>query len=86
MRQEESSLKALLDLKILKIAQAVFKKKKLNIRSNPSTIQEWDSLNHIKLMISLQKNFRIKFDLYEITNINSLEKWSKLIKKKLRIK
>ena len=38
-------------------------------------------LNKVK-----KKNFRIKFDLYEITNINSLEKWSKLIKKKLRIK
>jgi len=37
-------------------------------------------------MISLQKYFKIKFELNEITNINSLEKWSKLIKKKLKIK
>ena len=49
----ESIIKKNIDLKIVKIAQAVFKKKKLNIRSNPSTIQEWDSLNHIKLMIYL---------------------------------
>ena len=75
-----------IDFKIIKIAKTVFKKKKLNIKSNPRDVQEWDSLNHIRLMISLQENFRIKFDLYEITNINSLEKWSKLIKKKLKVK
>jgi acyl carrier protein len=75
-----------IDLKIIKVAKAVFKKEKLNIKSNSRDVQEWDSLNHIRLMISLQENFRIKFDLYEITNINSLEKWSKLIKKKLKVK
>ena len=52
----------------------------------PGDITEWDSLNHLRLMVSLQKNFKIKFELYEITNINSLQKWSRLIKKKLKIK
>ena len=32
-------------------------------------------------MTEFQKNFKIKFELNEIININSLNKWSKLIKK-----
>ena len=75
-----------IDIKIVKIAQSVFNLKKLDIKGNVKNISEWDSLNHLRLMVSLQKNFKIKFELYEITNINSLIKWSKLIKKKLKIK
>ena len=75
-----------IDIKIVKIAQSIFNTKKLDIKGNVKNISEWDSLNHLRLMVSLQKNFKIKFELYEITNINSLQKWSKLIKKKLKIK
>lgn len=75
-----------IDIKIVKIAQSIFNIKKLDIKGNVKNISEWDSLNHLRLMVSLQKNFKIKFELYEITNINSLLKWSKLIKKKLKIK
>ena len=75
-----------IDIKVIKVAESIFNKKKLNIKKSVKNIQEWDSLNHLRLMISLQKYFKIKFELNEITNINSLEKWSKLIKKKLKIK
>ena len=75
-----------IDIKIVKIAQSIFNIKKLDIKGNVKNISEWDSLNHLRLMVSLQKNFKIKFELYEITNINSLLKLSKLIKKKLKIK
>ena len=72
--------------KIIKIAQVIFQRKKISIKSTANSLSEWDSLNHLKLMIHLQKNFKIKFELNEIININSLEKWSKLIKKKLNKK
>lgn len=75
-----------IDIKVIKVAKSIFNKKKLNIKNSVKNLQEWDSLNHLRLMISLQKYFKIKFELNEITNINSLEKWSKLIKKKLKIK
>ena len=72
--------------KIIKIAQVIFQRKKISIKSTANSLSEWDSLNHLKLMIHLQKNFKIKFELNEIININSSEKWSKLIKKKLNKK
>ena len=75
-----------IDIKVIKVAKSIFNKKKLNIKNSVKNLQEWDSLNHLRLMISLQKYFKIKFELNEITNINSLEKWSKLIKKKLKIR
>jgi acyl carrier protein len=82
----ESNNKENIDKKILKIAQIIFKKKKIDIKSTINNIQEWDSLNHLRLMIDLQKKFKIKFELNEIININTLKKWSKLIQKKLKIK
>lgn len=83
----ESNNKENIDNKILKIAQIIFKRKTINIKSTINNIQEWDSLNHLRLMIDLQKKFKIKFELNEIININTLKKWSKLIKKKkLKIK
>jgi acyl carrier protein len=82
----ESDNKKNIDKKILKIAQIIFKRKKIDIKSSINNIQEWDSLNHLRLMVDLQKKFKIKFELNEIITINTLEKWSKLIKKKLKIK
>lgn len=76
----ELIIKNNIDIKIVKIAQAVLKKKKLNFKSNSKNIPEWDFLNHMVLMISLQKKFKLKFDLYEIININSLDQFKLHIK------
>ena len=69
-----------LDYKVIKIARAIFSKKNIDINTN-SSISEWDSLNHLRLMTEFQKNFKKKFELNEIININSLNKWSKLMNK-----
>lgn len=37
-------------------------------------IENWDSLNHIKLIMEIENEFNIKFDTEVIPELNSLEK------------
>lgn len=72
--------------KLVKTAEICFKKKKLSINTSVKNLLEWGSLNHIKLMVMLQKKFGVKFQLDEIVEIEDLKEWLKLLKKKLKIK
>ena len=62
------------DLKLIKKIENVFQniiKKKANSKSNNRNTKGWDSLNHVKLILSLEKNFKIKFALSEFDQLNS---------------
>ena len=71
--------------KILEIACKIFKvkKKELTINSNTKNTPQWDSLTHINLLIEIKKNFNLILDINEVSEINSLKKWQKLIQKKI---
>jgi acyl carrier protein len=47
-----------------------------------SDIPEWDSLNHIKLMLTVQKVFKIKFSAAEISNLKNVGELADLIRGK----
>lgn len=38
----------------------------LNNETKASDIEEWDSLNHIQLVVAIEKNYNIKFTAAEI--------------------
>ena len=47
----------------------------LNESTGSDDIEEWDSLNHINLIVAVEKEFRIKFDLEEpqkLTNAGAI--------------
>lgn len=46
----------------------------------PSSCKKWDSLNHIKLCISLEKEFKIKFSDSELETLINYEIIYKTIK------
>ena len=71
--------------KILELACKIFKvkKKELTINSNTKNTPQWDSLTHINLLIEIKKNFNLILDINEVSEINSLKKWKKLIQKKI---
>jgi len=57
---------------------AVFKKifgTQANITENSSAgeIDKWDSLNHILLIQELEREFGIKFDLFEIIDLKDVQ-------------
>ncbi len=73
-----------IEKEILLIASKIFKinRNELTINSNTRNTPQWDSLNHINLLIELKKNFKLKLDINEVSEINSLKKWQKIITKK----
>ena len=55
-------------IKLIKIFQDVFDNDNLEIEERTSAIDiaEWDSLTNIQLMLSIQKQFNIKFKIEEM--------------------
>lgn len=35
-------------------------------------IEDWDSLMHISLIVSIEKSFNVKFSIEEVTNMKSI--------------
>tara|TARA_B110000444_G_scaffold207680_1_gene201774 strand:- start:3 stop:236 length:234 start_codon:yes stop_codon:yes gene_type:complete len=72
-------MKILLLKKLEKVLQDFFKNKELKIKNNTKIkdIKKWDSLNHIKIIVMLEKKFNIKFSgdqVYNVKNINDILK------------
>ncbi|MDC0465788.1 hypothetical protein OAN14_03290 [Candidatus Pelagibacter sp.] len=47
--------------------------------------EKWDSLSHLKILLEVEKKFKIKFTMKEMTEIQSFEEIKKQIKKKINI-
>tara|TARA_Y100001980_G_C14186688_1_gene55623 strand:+ start:119 stop:358 length:240 start_codon:yes stop_codon:yes gene_type:complete len=56
--------------KLVPIFKDVFEDKNLKISkdSNSSNISGWDSLNHILLVVAIEKEFELKFTAEDIQN------------------
>jgi acyl carrier protein len=48
-----------------------------------SDVEEWDSLKHIRVMISVEKAFQIRFSASEISNLNNVGELATLIQSKV---
>lgn len=74
--------------KIKKNFLAIFKIKntKYNSKISRKNFDEWDSMNHLNFMMSLEKEFNINFTHKEFINLNSVEKIEKAIEKKIKKK
>jgi acyl carrier protein len=57
------------------------------IRIKPETtsddIEEWDSLNHIQLIVAIEKHFKIKFTAAEIVDFNNVGELCEAISQKI---
>lgn len=72
--------KKVLENKLKKIFKKVFKEnKKLHDMENTTN---WDSLNHLRLIVEIQKEFQIKISNTDVPKLISQKKIIKYISKK----
>ena len=57
------------------------KKLKLNYSTATKDIKKWDSLNHVKIILECEKQFKIKFNVNEVNKINNVQYLINLIGK-----
>ncbi len=51
-------------------------------RTNSDEIEDWDSLEHISLIVSMEKAFSMKFDIKEVNQLENVGEMIDLIKRK----
>ena len=66
-----------LDKKLEELLKKIFKIQKINLESSIEDISEWDSLIHVQLISTIEKEFKIKIkfdDVMVMTSIPIIEK------------
>ena len=60
--------------KIQEIFRDIFDDDQLNIKesTNSSNIDDWDSLNHINLVVAIESELNIKFNLDELSTLKDV--------------
>lgn len=78
---QKNNIKLNIENQLLRLFKLIFKlkKKKEILNFNSKNNNKWDSLNHIKLMIYIEKNFNIRFGAEQYKNANSFKKILKYI-------
>lgn len=71
--------------KVTEIFRDVFDDEELVITdsTNSDDIEDWDSLEHISLIISMEKEFNMKFDIKEVNKLENVGQMIDLIKRKM---
>ena len=70
---------------IIKIVSSVLNinKKIINNKSGPESLDGWDSLKHLNIILACEDFFKIKFTNDEIVEILDIDTMSTIIKEKL---
>ena len=55
----------------------------INDQTTADDIEEWDSLMHIHLMISIESKFSVKFETSEVVNLSNVGEFVDSLKSKL---
>lgn len=55
----------------------------LTRETNAEDIEDWDSLMQIRLVVAMEKEFQIKFDIMEVQSLQNVGEMMDLIEKKL---
>lgn len=74
--------------RLQEIFRDVFDDEELEIRDDMSAkdIEDWDSLAQINLIIAIEKEFRVKFNLEEVSKLKNIGEMLELINLKLEAK
>lgn len=73
--------------KILNILRKLFPKIKIKNKKKDYFVgdfKDWDSLSNLNFLMSLEKKFKIRFTINEMSELKSLWQIEKVIKKKIK--
>jgi acyl carrier protein len=67
------------------LCEDVFEEEELEftIEDEVEDIEEWDSMNHIHLVVAVEKHFKIKFAGNELQSFETVKDFLKIIQKHL---
>ncbi len=70
---------------VQEIFREVFDDEQLEIKdeTNAEDIEDWDSLEHITLIVAMEKEFQMKFDIKEVNKLENVGGMIDLIKRKM---
>ena len=70
--------------KLQPIFREILKDKKLILKekTNPSKVNNWDSLNHMKLIVEIERELKCNFSLKELGELKNVGDFVDLIQKK----
>ena len=68
----------------ISVFRDVFDNESLQIddETTANDIEDWDSLAHIGLVVAIEKEFKVKFDLFDIKALKNVGDMFKLIQRK----
>ena len=58
----------------------------LQVAMTAADVENWDSLNHIDLIVAIEKKFKVKFTTREVASLKTVGDLAELIQKKLVVK
>ena len=68
--------------KILEIIIKYIQNKKINEKTKLKNIKKWDSLMHLNIIFAIEKFFKIKFTISEMSSFKNIEEIIKSVKNK----
>ncbi|MCI9139392.1 acyl carrier protein [bacterium 1XD42-8] len=70
---------------VQKIFRKVFDDEQLEIKDSTYSgdIEDWDSLEHINLIVAMEKRFQLKFDIQEVGELENVGEMIDLIERRL---
>ena len=73
--------------KVQEIFRDIFDDQNLLVKAstNSSDIEDWDSLNHINLVVAIEKEFKIKFNFSELSGLKDVGAMVDLIIEKVKL-
>lgn len=75
-----------MDRRLEKIIREVFSLKedgKIERNLTSDSIPAWDSLGHLNLIVAIEKEFKVKFEIEDMFKIKSLGDIEELLKRKI---
>ncbi|ETT12302.1 phosphopantetheine attachment domain protein [Fusobacterium sp. CM21] len=72
--------------RLQEIFRDIFDDEELIIREDMSAndIEDWDSLAQINLIIAIEKEFKVKFNLEEVSSLKNIGEMLELLSKKIK--